>query len=187
MNILPNIVYRIERRGKSMLQRPEKNEYPNYYVPYVDLVPEDDLVQLLKENLQKTVSLFNGISEEVGLHRYAPGKWSIKEVLGHITDTERIMSYRLLRVGRGDQTPLAGFNENDYVQAAQTNNLSLKTILEDFKATRNATISLIQNIPAEAWENIGNANGMPITTRAIAYIIAGHQIHHCKIVEERYL
>ncbi|WHY01468.1 DinB family protein [Neobacillus sp. DY30] len=170
-----------------MFQRPAKDEYPDYYVPYVDLVPEGDIVQVLNENLQKTVSLFEGISEEVSLHRYAPEKWSIKEVLGHITDTERIMSYRLLRVGRGDQTPLAGFNENDYVQAAQTNNLSLKTILEDFKAVRNATISLIQNLPHEAWENKGNANRMEITTRAIAFIIAGHQMHHCKIVEDRYL
>jgi hypothetical protein len=174
------------RMGK-MLKRPSKNEYPEYYVPYVDLVPEGDLVELLKENLEKTVSLFEGISEEVSLNRYAPGKWSIKEVLGHITDTERIMSYRLLRVGRGDQTPLAGFNENDYVHAAQTNNLSVKTILEDFKAVRTATITLIQNLPNEAWENKGNANGTEITTRAIAYIIAGHQMHHCKIVEERYL
>ncbi|MEH7179820.1 DinB family protein [Neobacillus vireti] len=170
-----------------MLQRPTKNEYPVYYVPYVDLVPEADLVQLLQENLQKTITLFEGISEEVSLHRYAPGKWSIKEVLGHISDTERIMSYRLLRVGRGDQTPLAGFNESDYVQAAQTNNLPLKTILEDFKAVRNATITLIQNLPDEAWENKGNANETEITTRAIAYILAGHQMHHCKIVEDRYL
>ncbi|MDR7076932.1 putative damage-inducible protein DinB [Neobacillus niacini] len=170
-----------------MLQRPTKNEYPDYYVPYVNLVPEANLVQLLQENLKKTITLFEGISEEVSLHRYAPGKWSIKEVLGHITDTERIMSYRLLRVGRGDQTPLAGFDENDYVQAAQTNNLSLKTILEDFKAARNSTITLVQNLPESAWANIGNANGTEITTRAIAYIIAGHQMHHCKIVEDRYL
>jgi hypothetical protein len=170
-----------------MFQRPAKNEYPAYYVPYVDLVPEGDLVELLRESLKKTVSLLEGISEEVSLNRYAPGKWSIKEVLGHITDTERIMSYRLLRVGRSDQTPLAGFDENQYVQAAQTNNLSIKTILEDFKAVRNATITLIQNLPSEAWENKGNANGMEITTRAIAYIIAGHQMHHCKIIEERYL
>lgn len=170
-----------------MLQRPTKNEYPDYYVPYVNLVPEANLVQLLQENLKKTITLFEGISEEVSLHRYAPGKWSIKEVLGHITDTERIMSYRLLRVGRGDQTPLAGFDENDYVQAAQTNNLSLKTILEDFKAARNSTITLVQNLPESAWANIGNANGTEITTRAIAYIIAGHQMHHCKILEDRYL
>lgn len=177
----------LEGENEKLLQRPTKNEYPAYYVPYVDLVPEANLTQLLQENLQKTITLFEGITEEVSLYRYAPGKWNVKEVLGHITDTERIMSYRLLRVGRGDQTPLAGFDENDYVQAAQTNTLPLKTILEDFKATRNATISLIQNLPESAWTNKGNANGMEITTRAIAYIIAGHAIHHLKIVEDRYL
>jgi uncharacterized damage-inducible protein DinB len=170
-----------------MLHRPTESEYPNYYQPYVKLVPDGELVQILQENLLAVVKLFKGISEEEALHRYAPGKWSVKEVLGHIIDTERIMSYRLMRVARGDQTPLAGFNETDYVQAAQTNSLSMEAILEDFKATRNASITLIQNTPAEAWTNKGNANGMEITTRAIAYIIAGHEMHHRKIVEERYL
>jgi uncharacterized damage-inducible protein DinB len=170
-----------------MLKRPAENEYPEYYLPYINLVPQEDLLQILQENLQEVVNLFEGISEEKAHYRYAPGKWSVKELLGHITDTERIMCYRLLRVGRGDQTPLAGFNENDYVQGAQTNNLSMEAILEDFKAVRNATITLIQNLPAAAWANKGNANGLEITTRAIAFIIAGHQIHHCKIVEDRYL
>jgi hypothetical protein len=176
-----------EKGGKQMLQRPLKNEYPNYYEPYVNLVPEGDLVEILKKQLQKTINLFESISEDDGLIRYAPGKWSIKELLGHIADTERIMSYRLLRVSRGDQTPLAGFNENDYVAAAQTNVLPIEKILNDFISTRNATITLIQNTPIGAWETTGNANGMEITTRAIAYIIAGHQMHHCNIVRERYL
>jgi hypothetical protein len=170
-----------------MLHRPTENEYPNYYQPYVKLVPEGGVVQILQENLLAVVKLFKGISEEEALHRYAPGKWSVKEVIGHIIDTERIMSYRLMRVARGDQTPLAGFNETDYVQAAQTNSLSMEAILGDFKATRTASITLIQNTPAESWANKGNANGMEITTRAIAYIIAGHEMHHRKIVEERYL
>ncbi len=170
-----------------MLQRPLKDEYPDYYLPYIELVPTGDFVKLLQDNLKEVVTLFKGLSEEEALSRYAPGKWSVKEVLGHITDTERIMSYRLLRVSRGDQTPLAGFNETDYVEAAQTNSLPMEDILQDFITTRNATISLIQNTPIEAWANIGNANGMKITTRAIAYIIAGHQIHHCKLVRERYL
>ncbi|SDM61991.1 DinB family protein [Bacillus sp. OK048] len=170
-----------------MLHHPAENEYPVYYKPYINLVPKGNLVQLLRENLNEVVNLFAGISEEKAHYRYAPGKWSVKELLGHITDTERIMCYRLLRVGRDDQTPLAGFNENDYVQAAETNNLPIEAIIEDFKAARNATITLIQNLPAEAWTNKGNANGTEITTRAIAYIIAGHQIHHCKIVKDRYL
>jgi uncharacterized damage-inducible protein DinB len=171
----------------SMLQRPTENEYPKYYQPYIQLVPNGEIVQILQDNLLTVVKLFKELSEEEANHRYAPGKWSVKEVLGHIIDTERIMTYRLLRVSRGDQTPLAGFDETYYVEAAQTHTLSMEAILEDFKATRNAAITLIQNIPAGAWANIGNANGMEITTRAIAYIIAGHEMHHRKIVEERYL
>lgn len=170
-----------------MLQRPKESEYPNYYQPYVSLVPDGDLIQLLNENLLEMGTLFESISEEDGLFRYAANKWSIKEVLGHMTDTERVMSYRLMRVGRGDQTSLAGFNETDYVNGSQINQLPIKNILEDFTATRKATLTLIQNMPASAWTNKGFANGMEITTRAIAYIIAGHEIHHRKLVKERYL
>ncbi len=170
-----------------MLQRPTENEYPKYYVPYVQAVSEGGLTEILQEHLEKMTELFEGISEKDGLFRYAENKWSIKEVLGHITDTERIMSYRLLRVGRGDQTELAGFDENFFVQGAKSNQRSLKDLLEDFNATRNATISLIKNMPEEAWRNKGYANNSPITTRAIAYIIAGHEAHHRNIIKDRYL
>ncbi|MEO2077941.1 MAG: DinB family protein [Bacillus sp. (in: firmicutes)] len=170
-----------------MLQRPLTSEYPEYYVPYVDLVPEGDLLTILNEDLKSTMALFEGISNEEGHFRYAPDKWSIKEVLGHMTDTERIMSYRLLRIGRGDQTALAGFNENEFVEGSQINNQSINDILEDFVATRKATITLIKNMPAEAWSYKGNANNTEVTTRAIGYIIAGHAIHHKKIISERYL
>ncbi|MEH7351983.1 DinB family protein [Neobacillus drentensis] len=170
-----------------MLQRPLENEYPEYYVPYVNLVSDGDLLPILKENLDATIALFEGISEEDGHFRYAPGKWSIKEVLVHMTDTERIMAYRLLRIGRGDQTPLAGFSENDYINGSQFNQLPIKNIIEDFIAVRKSTITLIQNMPEEAWIRKGFANDKEITTRAIAYIILGHAIHHCNIINERYL
>ncbi|MFZ7942993.1 MULTISPECIES: DinB family protein [Bacillaceae] len=170
-----------------MLHRPLESEYPEYYVSYVKLVSEGDLLEILKENLAEMTNLFDRISEENGKFRYASGKWSVKEVLGHMTDTERIMSYRLLRVGRGDQTPLAGFNENDYINGSQFDQISNKTILEDFTAVRHATITLIQTMAAEAWNRTGIANGTEITTRAIAYIIAGHAIHHTNIIRERYL
>ncbi|NHC39038.1 DinB family protein [Bacillus sp. MM2020_1] len=170
-----------------MPQRPLASEYPEYYKPYVNLVPEGDLLTLLKETLVKTIELFESLSEEDVLFRYADNKWSIKEVLGHMADTERIMSYRLLRVGRGDQTALAGFDENDYVQGSQVNILPIKNILEDFIATRKATLTLIQNLPDEAWANIGFANNTEVTARAIAYIIAGHALHHFNIITEKYL
>ena len=170
-----------------MIQRPEASEYPDYYVPYVSLVPEGDLLTILEENLVKTNALFEGLSEENGHFRYAPGKWSINEVLGHMADTERIMSYRLLRIGRGDQTPLAGFNENDYINGSSFNRLPIKNILEDFTAARKASIILIQNMPEEAWARKGFANNTENTARAIAFIIAGHAIHHLNILTERYL
>ena len=170
-----------------MLQCPAENEYPQYYVPYVKLVSEGNVIEILKNNMEKVIMLFEGISDEKALFRYAENKWSIKEVLGHLTDTERIMSYRLLRVGRGDQTELAGFDENFFVQGANFNQLPLKNLLDDFIATRNATISLVQNMPPEAWTNKGYANNSEITTRAIAYIIAGHEAHHRNIIQDRYL
>lgn len=170
-----------------MLQRPVENEYPEYYVPYVNLVPDGNLLSILKKNLVGTIALFEGISEEDGHFRYAPGKWSIKEVLGHMTDTERIMSYRLLRIGRGDQKPLAGFNENDYINGSQFDQLPINNILEDFAAVRKSTITLIQNMADDIWGRKGFANETEITTRAIAYIIAGHAIHHGNIFSERYL
>ncbi|WHY78525.1 DinB family protein [Neobacillus sp. WH10] len=170
-----------------MLQRPLENEYPEYYVPYVNLVSDGDLLSNLQENLDATIALFEGISEEDGHFRYSTSKWSIKEVLVHMADTERIMAYRLLRIGRGDQTPLAGFNENDYINDSQFDQLPIKNIIEDFAAVRKATITLIQNMPEEAWLKKGFANAKEITTRAIAFIIAGHTIHHCNIINERYL
>jgi hypothetical protein len=170
-----------------MPQRPLASEYPEYYKPYVNLVPDGDLLSLLKENLVNTIELFESLSEDAGQFRYAENKWSIKEVLGHMTDTERIMSYRLLRVGRGDQTALAGFNENEYVEGSQISKLPIKKILEDFIATRKATITLIQNMPEDAWANIGLANNTEVTARAIGYIIAGHALHHFNIISDRYL
>lgn len=169
------------------MQRPKQYEYPEYYVPYVSLVPEGDLLTILKENLKKAVALFEDISEADEHFRYEPGKWSIKGVLAHITDTERVMSYRLLRMGRGDQTPLAGFNQEQFVQGSQAENLQLKNILADFVATRKATITLMENMPESAWENKGYANNTEVTTRAVAYILAGHEMHHRNILTERYL
>ncbi|WP_160723798.1 DinB family protein [Bacillus sp. USDA818B3_A] len=170
-----------------MVQRPEAKEFPKYYVPYVNLVPDGDLLEILKENLLKTTALFERLSEENGLHRYAAGKWSLKEVLGHMTDTERIMSYRLLRVARGDKTPLPGFNENDYIAESNFNELPIQQLIQDFTAVRQAAMTLITNLPKNTWKKTGFANNTEISAQAIAYIIAGHALHHLKIINERYL
>lgn len=170
-----------------MLQRPNKNEYPDYYEEYIKLVPEGEMVSILKKNLELTMALFNGISESEGNYRYAPDKWSIKEVLGHMTDTERILSTRLLRIGRGDVTPLSGFNENFYVDGAEFDKQTTQNILDEFVSVRKATISLIKNMPEESWLRKGLANGIINTARSLVYSIAGHELHHCKIIQERYL
>jgi hypothetical protein len=170
-----------------MLLRPNKEEYPSYYEDYIKLVPDGDIGVILKENLSKTISLFQNISESNGDFRYAPDKWSIKEVLGHMTDTERIMSVRLLRFARGDSTAVPGFNENIYVNGANFNQRTLKSLIEEFTVTRNATITLIKNMPEEAWMRKGFANNFENTTRALAYMITGHEMHHCQVIRERYL
>ncbi|MDP4083304.1 MAG: DinB family protein [Bacillota bacterium] len=170
-----------------MLQRPKAGEFPPYYESYIQLVPEGEIILILEESLTKTVSIFQSISESKGNFRYAPEKWSIKEVLGHMTDTERILSVRLLRIGRGDENPLPGFNENHYIKGSNYCNLPIQRIVEEFILVRKATIALLRNMPEEAWLRKGVANNFENTTRALAYIIAGHELHHCQIIKERYL
>ncbi|MFZ3591213.1 DinB family protein [Bacillus sp. DJP31] len=170
-----------------MLHRPIEGDFPTYYQGYINLVPEGDLLTILKENLTKTTLLFKSIPNSLVTYRYAPSKWSIKEVLGHISDTERIMSYRLLRIGRGDDTALSGFDENLYVEGASFDQLSMSSLLEDFTATRLATLTLVKNMPEEAWNRKGFTNNGEIISRAISYIIAGHELHHREIVRKKYL
>lgn len=170
-----------------IIQKPKKEEYVTYYQKYVDAISEGDLCSLLTHQAEEIIALLDTVSEEKSGYRYAEGKWSIKEVLGHITDTERIMSYRLLRIGRGDTTDLAGFDENAYVKHASYERLSVQQLLNDFSAVRHGTISLIRILPEAAWTRSGTANGGPVTARALAYIIAGHALHHKTILQERYL
>ena len=131
--------------------------------------------------------LLCGRPESDGDFRYAPGKWSLKDVLGHINDTERIMSYRALRIARADQTPMEGFEQDDYVRNAPFAQLSLSDLIEDYIAVRRATISLFRNLDEAAWTRRGVASKNEVTVRALAYVIAGHELHHRKIIEEKYL
>lgn len=170
-----------------MRQRPDTGEYAAYFMPYINLVPEGDLLQILKRQSEELSELLQGVSEEQAGYRYAPGKWSLKEVLGHIADTERVMSYRLLRVARGDATPLPGFDENLFVSGAAFDRIPLQALLEDFKRVREATLSLLSTLPEEAWTRRGVINNTETTARALAYILAGHELHHRKVIEERYL
>ncbi|WP_053365942.1 DinB family protein [Bacillus sp. FJAT-27245] len=170
-----------------MYKRPEQGEYPSYYEPYISLVPEGDIVSALERQADETVILLKGLSEAQALFRYGKSKWSVKEVLGHMADTERIMAYRLLTIARGDAVPLPGFEENAYVREAGFDREPLENLLMNFLAVRAATVNLAKSLGEEAWTRTGNANGYLVSVRAIAAIIAGHELHHRKILMERYL
>jgi hypothetical protein len=168
-------------------ERPKLGEYDPYYDRYISLILGNDLFGTLEKQLAKTVALFSSRSEAESDFRYAPGKWSLKEVLGHMNDTERIMAYRAMRIARGDQTPIEGFEQDDYVRNGPYADLSLAALVEEFKTIRAATLSLLRNLRPEDWARRGTANQKGITVRALAYVIAGHEIHHRNVIEERYL
>ncbi|KRE69417.1 DinB family protein [Paenibacillus sp. Soil750] len=170
-----------------MLQRPSHDEYSSYYTGYIGLVPEGDYVSILNSQEKALVSLFSQLTEEQALSRYAPGKWSLKEVLAHITDTERIMSYRLLRIARGDTTDLPGFDQDIFIANTSFDDVALTDLVKDFQAVRQATLALMPTITETAWTRLGTANTFAISARAIAYVIAGHAQHHLNIVEQKYL
>ena len=164
-----------------MAQRPAVHEYAPYYARYVDRVPEGDVVQLLNTQLAETLALFVGIGEERAGQPAAAGKWSFKEVLGHLADTERVMSYRALRIGRGDTTPLPGFEQDDYVRTSGSNARSLQSLVDEMSVVRAATVRLLDGFPDEAWSRGGTASGFPVTVNGLAYIMAGHELHHLAI------
>ncbi len=169
------------------IARPQSDEYIPYYGKYIALVPEGDLVETLRTQIGETLSLLRTIPEERASHRYAPGKWSIKEVIGHMSDVERIMTYRALRIARGDTTPLPGFDENAYVPAANFEARTLASLANELEAVRRAAVAFFETLDADAAARRGSANGNPISARALAYIIAGHELHHVAILRERYL
>jgi hypothetical protein len=172
--------------------RPQPGEYAPYYDRYISLVynndtHSNDILAALDDQRRETLLLLTGRTEADGDLRYAPDKWSLKEVLGHINDTERIMSYRALRIARGDQTPIEGFEQDDYVRNAPFGRRLLADLIEDYIAVRRATISLFRNLDEPVWSRRGTAANKEVTVRALAYIIAGHELHHKRIIEEKYL
>jgi hypothetical protein len=170
-----------------MLKRPDREEYSPYFEQYISQVPEGDYISFLHRQLDAIVALFSQVSDEQGLSRYAPGKWSLKEVLGHMTDTERVMSYRLLRIARGDTTNLPGFDQDLFISNASFDEVPIEDLLHDFQIVRQATFSLLKTISEAAWVRKGNANNYEISARAIAYVIAGHAQHHFGVIQERYV
>jgi uncharacterized damage-inducible protein DinB len=163
------------------------NEFASYYSTYVDLVNTDDIVGTLQSQLDATLSVLTGISEDKSLHRYAADKWSIRELLNHMSDTERVFAYRALWFARGFDEALPGFDQNVAVPTAAAEQFSWASHVEDFRAVRAATLTLFRNLPEDAWGRSGVASGNPVTVRALAYIMAGHMAHHVAILQERYL
>jgi uncharacterized damage-inducible protein DinB len=168
------------------ISRPQPGEYAPYYERYIALVPGEDILTTLDQQRRQTMLLLSGRNEEDGNFRYAPEKWSAKEVLGHVCDSERVFAYRALRFSRGDSTPLAGFEQDDYVRNGPFANRSLEDLIEEFIAVRRATLSLLRNLDEAAWMRRGVANKNEVTVRALAYIIAGHELHHRRILQEKY-
>jgi len=169
------------------MKRPEKTEYAEYYETYVSLVEETDIVATLQTQLTEMQNLLAGISEEKGAFAYATDKWTIKEVIGHLSDGEKIFAYRALRISRADKTPMEGFEQDGYVENADFNARQLTDLAEEFALLRRANNLFFKSLTAEAWQRCGTASEAEVSVRALAYIMVGHVRHHANILRSRYL
>lgn len=175
------------RQTHRMAQRPERTEAAPYYATYIDRVPEGEIVGILESQLDEVLALGRTVSEEKSLHRYAPEKWTIRQVLNHLSDTERVFVFRAFWFARGFDTPLPSFEQDTAVAGARADEIPWARHVEEFQHVRVATLSLFRNLPADAWMRKGVATGNPVTVRALACIAAGHVAHHVAILKERYL
>ncbi|HEY7088947.1 MAG TPA: DinB family protein [Tepidisphaeraceae bacterium] len=164
---------------------PESGEYSSFFGNYIPLVTEGDVVGAMHDQLEQLAALLRPVPESVGNVRHPPYTWSIKEVVGHITDTERVFSYRAMRIARADTTPLPGFDQDAYVSVANFDRLPLASLVSEFEAVRRSSIILFTNLPADAWLRRGEASKVTLSVRALAYAIVGHARHHQKILQKR--
>jgi hypothetical protein len=169
------------------MTRPNTTEAADYYFRYIDLVTSDDIVPAMETQMDEMLEFLSGISEEQSLHSYEPGKWTIREVLNHVNDGERVFAGRAFWFARGFTDALPSFEQDVAVEMAHANNTSWADLVEEFKIVRLGTISLLKCLPAEAWDRTGVASDNPVTVRALAYIIAGHVAHHRRVLQEKYL
>jgi hypothetical protein len=170
-----------------MIGRPEQTEAGAYYFTYIDQVAENDVAGVIERQLDESMALFAGISEEASMHRYASDKWSIRQVLNHVTDTERAFAFRALWFARGFEAPLPGYDQNIAAAGAGADSVAWADHVEEFRRVRLSTISLFANLPPEAWMRSGIASDNRFTVRVMAFIVAGHVTHHLRILRERYL
>jgi len=169
-----------------MSQRPAATEYAPYQARYVDLVPEEDIIPALEKQGKETAAMLRSISDEKAGFRYAPDKWTVKQVVGHFTDAERIFGYRALAIARGEKKSLPGFEEKDYAVAGDFNRRSMRDLADEYEAARHSTILLYRGLSPEAWTRKGTANESPITVKGQAYVALGHERHHLRVLRERY-
>ena len=169
-----------------MIGRPSSNEAAPYYFGYINRVSSDDILTALQSQLDETLPFLRGIPEEKSLYRYAPEKWSIRQMWGHVNDTERVFLMRALWFARGIDSAMPSFDQDIAVAAAASGAISWARHLEEFREIRLATISFFRNLPNEAWMRQGVASGNPFTVRACAYVVAGHVIHHEAVLREKY-
>jgi len=169
------------------MTQPQANEAASYYFRYIDLAPTDDIVSFLDDQFKQTMPFLENISEEQSTHRYAPGKWSIRELLNHVNDGERIFLGRALWFARGFTDPLPSFEQEIAVVNAKANDTSWADLVDEFRTVRLGTLSFFRNLHAEAWSRTGVASDNPVSVNAIAYIIGGHVAHHINVLKERYL
>lgn len=167
--------------------RPGAGEFLPYYERYISLVPEGDILSTLEGQMKETQTLLHGLPASISTYRYAPGKWSVNELLGHLIDSERIFCARALRFGRNDATPLPGFEQDDYVRGSKFDAYPLVEMASELEVVRQATVFLFKHLEEPAWMRRGVANNAEVSVRALAYIVAGHELHHRNILLERYL
>lgn len=167
--------------------RPDRTEAAEYYFTYIDRVPEGDICETLERQRTETLTMLRGVSDEQSLHRYAPDKWSIREVFGHLNDTERLFSFRALWFARGFDSPLPSFDQSVAVSASGADERPWASHIDEFSAVRLATLAFFRHLPSEAWDRRGTASGNPFSVRALAWLAAGHETHHTSILRERYL
>lgn len=170
-----------------MSGRPQPNEAADYYGKYIDRITGDDIVAALATQLDETLAFLAKISEAQSLHRYAPDKWSMRELIGHVNDTERVFMYRCMWFARGFEDALPSFDQEVGFKAADSDKVSWASHLDEFKAIRLSTLAFFRNLPEDAWMRTGVASDSPVSVRALAYIVAGHASHHLAILRERYL
>ena len=167
--------------------RPANDEYLPYYSRYIERVPDGDVLSTLSQQISETIALLRGLPESVANYRYAADKWSVNELVGHLIDSERIFGNRALRFARGDATPIPGFEQDDYVRGATFNAYPLSELASELHVVRQSTLYFFRHLDDDAWARRGVANNAEVSVRALAYIIAGHELHHREILRTRYL